>query len=299
MACYRPIEGYRRTDGAISFKRDSLTTGQLMAVPCGRCIGCRLDRSKQWAVRCVHENMMHDESCFLTLTYDDKHLPPDESVSRVVHQRFMKRLRKEVSPKKLRFYMCGEYGEKLARPHYHYLIFGHQFKDRYYWTTHNGHKYYRSATLEKVWPYGHALIGNVTLETAAYTARYVLKKFTGPDSPEHYAKVTRYGELVTVEPEFCLMSLKPGIGKEWFEKYGQNDVYDTGDFVAIGGRKYRTPKYYDKLLGDLDERELLRVKRERKIKAQPFAANNTPERLRVREVVQTERAKKLIRGYEK
>lgn len=290
MPCYRPVEGYRSTNGALTFKRGPLSTGQLMKTSCGQCIGCRIRRSKEWAVRCVHESRMTTDNMFLTLTYDDEHMPVGRSVSRTVHQKFMKDLRRFARRKlnvreNIRFYMCGEYGadeymqvpeaqKRLrlgpGRPHYHYLIFGLRFPDLEYWTTHRGHHYYCSAMLEDIWQNGFSTIGNVTPETAAYTARYVLKKILGDEEQEdnHYRRlIPETGESWAVEPEFCLMSLKPGIGAEWFSKYGQTDIYDSGDYVTINGKRYQTPRYYDKLLQDLDERELMRVKSARRKKA--------------------------------
>lgn len=272
-------------------------------------------------MRCVHEARMTTDNMFLTLTYDDQHYPPGGSVSVRTHQLFIKKLRKLASKKlgvteNIRYYMCGEYGadefqqipdvRKLqrvgpGRPHYHYLIFGLRFPDLEWWTSHRGHDYYRSKLLEKIWPYGFSTIGNVTPETAAYTARYVLKKITGDEeqADEHYRRyIPETGETWPVLPEFCLMSLKPGIGSSWFAKYGQTDIYDSGDYVTINGKRYQTPKYYDKLLEDLDERELLRVKTKRRISAGERSADSTPERLAVREEVQKLRSQKLIRGYE-
>lgn len=282
----------------MAFKRDALTTGQLVSVPCGRCIGCRIDRTRQWMVRNVHENMMHNESAFLTLTIApenmEKHGP---SVSNLVHQKFIRALRKKLEPKKIRFYMCGEYGENFNRPHYHYLIFGHGFPDKTPWQRLRGIQYYRSEFLEKIWTYGFATIGAVTPETAGYTARYVMKKFLGDESDKHYQAVdASTGELIQLTPEFCRMSLKPGIGQEWFEKYGRSDIYDSGDFVVINGKKYRCPRYYDKLLGELDERELETIKATRK------AAANKSEwdwrRLEAQEEVTLAKLTKLKRGYE-
>lgn len=300
MPCFSPVKGYRRPDGAIAFTRNG-TTGQLMEVSCGRCIGCRLRRSRDWAVRCVHEDKMHDESCFLTLTYRDQDKPIAGTLVPDHHTLFMKQLRNfclRKHGKKIRFYMCGEYGDGYQRPHYHYLIFGHGFHDdRTKWTKHRGHQYYRSESLEYLWPYGYALIGNVTTETAAYTARYILKKQTGKNAESTYLSSDPGYEGVMIEPEFTRMSLRPGIGKEWFDKYGKSDIYDSGDFVVINGKKFETPRYYDKVFEDLDERELLQVKRERIRKAKENQ-DNTPERLETRHQVQKIKAKKLIRGYE-
>ena len=256
---------------------------------------------------------------FVTLTYDRENLPWDGSVSRKEHQTFIRSLRDKLRPKgvSIRYYMCGEYGEDEyqqyqrpdgsfgryrlgpGRPHYHYLIFGYNFGDRYEWTQHRGHQYYRSPLLETVWTKGHSIVGNVTPETAAYTARYVMKKQLGKTADDHYTRIiTGRDEPVSIEPEFALMSLKPGIGASWFQKYGRSDIYDSGDFVVIDGKKYGTPRYYDKLFEDLDERELFSIRKDRRKRMYEQREHSTPERLAIREELTEIRLKKLKRGLQ-
>lgn len=323
MPCYRPLKGYRATDGRITFKRTAMSTGQLTQVNCGQCVGCRMAKSKEFAVRCVHEDRTSlaktgFPGSFLTLTYDDEHLPPGGSVSKKEHQTFIQALRDKLRPDgvQIRYFMCGEYGADEyfedpedptvpkfrlgpGRPHYHYIIFGYNFPDKYEWTQYRGHQYYRSPQLESVWQKGNSIVGHLTPETCAYTTRYVLKKQSGEQSEDHYKRlILETGELYPLQREFALMSLKPGIGKEWFEKYGLTDIYDSGDFVVIDGKKYATPKYYDKLLKDLDERELLSVRSERAKRAHAHSKDSTDRRLRDREELQRLRLRKLVRGLE-
>ena len=305
MACYKPLVAIRKATGGVSVLRAKgyceLDQGEFL-VSCGQCVGCRIDRSRQMAVRCVHEERMTREkgyeSSFLTLTYDDQNMPEDGSLEPADHVEFVNKLRTRLWRKKprrnFRYYMCGEYGDKLQRPHFHYLIFGYDFPDRYEFKEYRGVKYYRSEELEKVWTYGHSLIGHVTVESAAYCARYVMKKQTGQKAEGHYVNE----DGVVLQPEFARMSLKPGIGAEWFSKYGISDVYDSGDFIVINGKKYSTPRYYDKLLEKLDVERLFCVQAERASRAQEYSSNNTRERLAVREEVQELRAAKLKRGYE-
>src|SRR3954449_8205389 len=118
MPCYCPQSAYRTSSGGVTFCRSGSLSGEKFSLPCGQCIGCRLERSRQWAMRCVHENKMHPRSSFVTLTYDDKNIPPAGSLSKRDFQLFMKRLRKSQS-NPLRFFACGEYGETTHRPHYH------------------------------------------------------------------------------------------------------------------------------------------------------------------------------------
>ena len=128
MACFKPLKGYRSPSGKITFDRKN-STGQLAEAPCGQCLGCRLDYAQEWAIRCMHEAEMQDNNSFITLTYDDQNLPRHGSLDKTHFQKFMKRMREHLSPLKIRFYHCGEYGEKYTRPHYHSLIFGYDFPD--------------------------------------------------------------------------------------------------------------------------------------------------------------------------
>lgn len=233
---------------------------------------------------------MHDKSCFITLTFNDEELGKRENPSSVDvrdFQLFMKRLRKK--HKGIRFFHCGEYGEKNKRPHYHALIFGYEFPDRKLWKTQNKQKYYRSEELEKLWPYGHIVIGEVTFTSCAYVARYIMKKQKGKNAETHYYNPTT-GEVIN--PEYCTMSRKPGIGYEWFEKY-KTDVYPN-DYCIINGKKIRPPRYYDNLLS---EEELEEVKNKRKENAPEVYAeyDERMDRLFVEEQVKIEQINRLVR----
>lgn len=237
---------------------------------------------------------MHDESCFVTLTYDDDHLPVDNSLHYRDFQLFMKRLRRFYSERqRLRFFMCGEYGELRARPHFHACIFGCRFDDRVLFKRmSSGSNLYTSDILTRLWsdsngiPIGFSSVGDVTFESAAYVARYIVKKQFGDVANEHsvYRYVDDYGEVHYRSPEFAHMSLKPGIGYTWFQKF-HSDVFPR-DFVVVGGRECSVPKYYDRLLAsnnfgyDLDSLEFARYERSMR-----GLADTTPARLRVREIV--------------
>lgn len=236
---------------------------------------------------------MYELNSFLTLTFSDEHLPENYSVSVQDMQLFMKRLRKYAG--RVRFFACGEYGGLGQRPHYHVLLFGYDFGDKTVWSkTKNGDLLYRSAALEKLWPYGNSWIGSVTFESAGYVARYVTKKIGGDPAEEHYTRVHPLtGEQVKVHPEFVTMSLKPGIGQAWFDKYS-SDAFPS-DFVVINGRKLPVPRFYARKLSD--EAALL-IKAKRKEKAHPHKHNQTDARLLVREEVQELRATRLKRDLE-
>jgi len=304
MPCYSPLDAYQPVDGLsdrkIKFYVTPRQSGNYRPIklPCGQCIGCRLERSRQWAVRCVHEAQMHDRNCFITLTYNDDNLPPNASLVLDDFQRFMKRLRKKFGPN-VRFFHCGEYGEKYGRPHYHAIIFNLDFDDKYHWrTTEQGHRCYRSPTLESLWTVGNSELGDVTFESAAYVARYIMKKVTGPAAEHHYCVGhTEYGELIYKKPEYVTMSRRPGIGSTWFKKY-QSDVYPDDFIVIRHDLKTRPPKYYDKLLASTDWQLHDEIKFNRELSSQKYVDNNTPERLAVREQCQQARLKLLVRNLE-
>lgn len=204
---------------------------------CRQCIGCRLERSRQWAIRCVHEMKQHEKNCWLTLTYAPEHLPPGGTLVKRDVQLFMKRLRKRYG-QGIRYYYCGEYGEKRGRPHYHIMLFGHDFEDREPWKqTHDGFALDTSEELSELWEDGIACVSDATFETAAYTARYITKKVLGKKASVHYEGLT---------PEFTDMSRRPGIGKTWWDKH-KGDLI-ANDEVSLRGKEFKPPEYYDKQL---------------------------------------------------
>lgn len=294
MTCFYPVKAFRSRERSetggftVTFNATkALIEGSSFAVPCGRCIGCRLDRAQDWAVRCMHEAQMHPENCFLTLTYDNKNLPDDYSIDVRTHQLFLKRLRESV-PNKIRFFACGEYGsddlslsETPQRPHYHYLIFNYRPYDLKLYSKKNNNPLYTSEKIQSLWSFGFSTVGNVTYESAAYCARYTLKKIGGDMADDYYTRVHPLtGKIVRVAPESMWSSRRPGIGDAWYEKF-KSDVYPS-DFVVVEGRKHAVPKYYTKKLA---EEERNKIKRRRKLLSNKRRADNTPARLKVREKV--------------
>jgi hypothetical protein len=302
MTCFAPLKGWRaHTVNAsgkrpIVFERSAAFTDMPMEIPCGQCIGCRLEYSRQWAIRCAHEAQLHEENSFITLTYSDDHLPDDLSLHLGDFQKFMKRLRKSLS-QKIRFYHCGEYGEIHGRPHYHACIFGHSFPDKTPWKIINEETLYRSASLEKLWPYGYSSVGNVTFRSAAYVARYILKKITGDNAEAHYEYVNPLtGEITQKTPEYTTMSRRPGLGTGWFKRF-HDDVYPS-DEIIINGKSMRPPKFYDGLYEIETPEEYKKTKRQRKAKALIHSDDQTPERLKVRCQVQKSQLNLLPRKVE-
>lgn len=301
MTCFSPLAAYQLAGGEIVFSERAARSSLLreLSLPCGQCVGCRLERSRQWAVRCMHESQMHERNSYLTLTFDDENalelLPHGCSLDYRPFQLFMKRARK-ASSEKLRFYMCGEYGEDGKRPHYHAIVFGLGFDDLQPWCkSPSGAQLYRSAQLEQLWPHGFSSVGAVTFESAAYVARYVMKKITGREAESHYSRFSPVtGECFNVQPEFNRMSLKPGIGFPWFERY-LRDVYPH-DHVIVNGVRQKPPKAYDRYLTVLDPQEFEFIEFGRTVRAREILGENTPDRLRVREVVTRARISSLQRN---
>lgn len=236
-------------------------------------------------------------------------------------QLFLKRLRKKYTPTNphqhgtpahkthhhdhaIRFYHCGEYGDLHGRPHYHACLFNHHFDDLQLLKVVNEIPLYRSPSLEKLWPHGHSSIGDVTFQSAAYIARYIMKKRNGEDAENHYDAKDEAGNYITDSdgvilrrlPEYTTMSRRPGIGSNWLTKF-YTDVYPD-DFIIIQGKKCRPPKFYDTRYELTHEKEIKTLKIKRKQNARKHSENNTPARLRVREKIQQLKTRKLVRTLE-
>lgn len=291
MACYHPLKAFPigfHESGKPKYKIVSYKTDvafdyygnpvyDAIEIPCGRCIGCRLAYSRQWADRCMLELIYHEESWFVTLTYNDEHLPishpVDLETGEVLEhinnatlnkrdvQLFLKRLRKNYQHDNHLMYFCaGEYGSTTYRPHYHLIIFGLKLDDLVPYKQHeNGYMYYNSPFLDKCWQHkGHVVIGRVNWDTCAYTARYIMKKQYG-DAAEIYQ---RYN----IVPEFTLMSRKPAIGKKYFED-NVDEIFSTEKiFLATdeGGISIKPPRYYERLFEHDFPDEYLDLKEDRR-----------------------------------
>jgi len=305
VPCYRPLQcvsGGVKPNGKINvlFTGKTHTDDPLaFKIPCGKCLGCGLDRARQWSIRCVHESQMHEHSAFITLTYDQDHLPPGGSITPRDFQLFIKRLRKDIAPQKIRYFHCGEYGPKLGRPHYHALIFGYSFPDRELFKE-QPFRWYRSKQLERLWPNGFSTVADVTSASASYVARYTLKKVYGVNAKSHYK-----GK----HPEYITMSRRPGIGATWYDKF-HTDIYPSGVFITPSGIKQSPPKFYDNRYGLTHPIDLARLKLARKARASTIKASFTHDgktrkvsnsdsfRLPVREEVKRAQTQSLRRSYE-
>lgn len=249
-----------------------------------------MERSRQWAMRCIHEAKMHEHNCFITLTYNDEHLPDQGNLEYEPFQKFMKRLRKRFTGIKIRFFMCGEYGEKQERPHYHACLFGVDFPDKkVFKKTSAGSILYTSETLNKLWQdgkgesLGFATIGDVSFESAAYVARYMMKKNYGKSSKLDYQVIDQEtGQTEYLNREFIQMSRRPGIGSTWFEKW-KDDVFPA-DHVIMNGREVKPPRYYTQQLKKRNPKQHEEVSSVREQNAYKYKKDSTEERLLAREI---------------
>lgn len=207
----------------------------------------------------------------------------------------MKRLRFSYLPKKIRYFHCGEYGEDYGRPHYHACLFGIAFPDRQYLKmSPSGYRIYTSATLEKYWTFGFSSLGNVTFESAAYVARYIMKKVTGDKAEKHYEALDpETGEIHKLKPEYTTMSRRPGIGADWYSKF-KSEVYPS-DEIILDAKRMRPPKFYDGRLELEDPQLHQRIKKLRLREAAKHKEDQTPERLAVRETVKLAQTTNLKR----
>lgn len=200
-----------------------------VTVACGKCVECLQQHSNEWSHRIVDECKLHEQNCFITLTYNEQSKPTDGSLCRRDLQLFIKRLRKHVEPLKLRVFYCGEYGKKALRPHYHVIVFGWKPDDLFFWQKDkSGSILYRSPQVEKLWTFGYSSVGDVTVDSAKYCAKYMQKLQKLPDG--------------LVKP-FIGMSNRNGIG------YGAIDPNSlTSDRIYHNGKSVKVPRYYLKVL---------------------------------------------------
>lgn len=294
MPCYAPLTLYPSLKGPNPNGKTPLVSLAFgdpkspIPIPCSRCIGCRLERSKIWAVRCLNEAQLHEQNCFITLTYDDNHVPcGDKNYTLVPRdlQLFFKRFRKKCG--ELRFYACGEYGDQTHRPHYHACVFGYDFPDKVLHPSSSENPIYTSKILQSLWPYGYVTIGAVTFESAAYVARYIMKKQLG--------RGKKYYEKNGIEPEFVRMSRKPGIGLKWYELY-KNDVFPHDYMVIRNGVKIKPPKYYYSKYELTNPIEYAIIKEKSKKEAEKRASENTRKRLNAKRTIKIQQITTLKRS---
>lgn len=259
-----------------------------LSIPCNQCIGCRLDLSKDWVTRIISESKAYEENCFITLTFSDDTIVYPPTLQKRDFQLFMKRFRDKISPRKIKYYHVGEYGDQSFRPHHHAIIFNYDFsEDRKPYKKNT----YTSKLLDSLWTIkcednikinlGFAVIGHVSPQSVAYVARYNTKKITGVLAKKHY-KDKDGNELL---PEYSTMSRGGrngrGIGYDFIMKY-KDEVYPS-DYLTINGKKFKPPKYYDNVVYEImpDEIDAIKEKRRNNINLE----DNTDERLAIKKKV--------------
>ena len=266
-------------------------------IPCGKCIGCEMDKTKEWATRCVLESKLYPKQLcwFITLTYNDEYIPTTNVVDYLrgtltrrmtLHKKdlqdFLKRLRRAWEYKYnwqgIRYFGCGEYGSTTFRPHYHICIYNLPIPDKEPLSRNfEMSRIWVSKEIEKIWGMGNIVIGQLTYESAAYTARYTLKKQNGLNKALY--------ERLKIEPEFTIMSTHPGIGAGYYQMK-KNTIYET-DEIFVQNRKgdiirQKPPNYFDYLYNTeepeiLEEIKAIRLKLAQDQRARERKENTMPE----------------------
>lgn len=242
----------------------------------------------------MHEASLHEENAFVTLTYAPENLPKPPSIDDRPLQLFFKRLRRRIAPVRISYFACGEYGDLLSRPHYHALIFGWRPPDLRALSRKGDIQLFRSELLDRLWQNGFTSVGAVTFESAAYVARYALKKITGDKAEVHYRWVDPdTGEVHQLKPEFIRCSLRPAIGKGWFDAFAAEVL--QSDSVVARGREMKPPRYYDKLVEMTSPLYAEEIKSVRRGKADERFDEGGTKRLAAREKVKLAQVSQLKR----
>ncbi len=238
MACNAPVSGWysrkRNPNGkrSIVFRFQDGYSDRPVTVPCGRCLGCKQTRAREWGIRCYHEASMWKENVFVTLTYKEDALPLTPVGIPTLRPKdfvlFMKAVRRARGPG-VRFFHCGEYGNG-GRPHHHVILFNCGFRDRIPTSRCSSGVIYGSLELERLWPFGFSSFGDVSFASASYVARYALKKIGVKDVEGRKA-------------EYLTMSRRPGIGASWYEKF-KSGVFPRDEVVIGLGKTYQAPRFY-------------------------------------------------------
>lgn len=292
--CNKPFKAYRAIEGGLTLDPAKSIDGFKREYPCKSCWACKKQYQTQWATRLDHESHEHEESMFVTCTYNEENLPPDGSLNRDHPSKFIRALRQKIAPKKVRFWSASEYGEpnieqklsghKFGRPHFHQLIFGWKPDDLEPFKDNEGIITYTSEFLETVWGKGFVTVGDVTPLSCNYVAAYTAKKQYGNQKPDHYTTTNPMtGDIIHMEPEFSTGSNRPGIGFKFFERW-LTDFFPS-DFFIRKGQKVAVPKYYLDKLEFINPEMRAEVKQRRCDSRNARRADNIPARLITKEKI--------------
>ena len=287
------VKEWLRAGGNEQSLKKQLAEGKAKLIPCGQCMACRKQHAQNWAARCQNESTYWEYTYFITLTYDEEHLPViDKNTGELYRgfrhpldyynqgkryenstllisdmQKFLKRLRQhahrhglyEDEERGCKVFYCGEYGSKTSRAHYHLLLYGVKIPDLKVLKRMKGVEYDISETISNLWGMGNIIIGQLNFKTCSYVAKYVMKKYSGPDKMQVYKEAGR-------TPEFVQMSRRPGIGKKYWEEH-RKDIYKYDSVLVGEGKTVKPPKYYDLNEDDkrLEEEEGVNIKEVRDI----------------------------------
>lgn len=271
----------------LSLRQFKKASDGVVTIPCGQCLECKIDNSKEWAQRSVAESMCHSENWFITLTYDDEHLPPPIlSFSRhsldfgywsplvyrdfeLFKKRLLERFR-ELGHTGIRFFACGEYGPNNGRPHFHAIFYNLPIPDleKCFSNSLGGRKvtYLSSKLIEDTWGNGFVTIGECNFDTSAYVARYVTKKMTNLE--EHlYKRMCEDYNCDVLPPEFRQASRRPGLGRPYFDENFEK-IYENDCVFLPNGKTPKPCAYYDNLYKIHHEPHLHELKLQRKAVAE-------------------------------
>lgn len=224
MACFHPLPAWRSHAGAVRLGAPGPLSRcvEYLCLPCGSCHGCRARRARDWAIRCQLESAEHVDQCWCTLTYDDVHLPPTLQKDHL--SGWLKRLRARVHPRSVRFFACGEYGERTNRPHYHSILFGLRES--------------AARVIQDTWPHGFARTDRLTPAAIAYVAGYSSKKLGWSSNLRGEQVDPATGEAYEYQPPFVQMSRRPGIGGA-----ARRFVSSWRKHAILDGRAVGVPRY--------------------------------------------------------
>lgn len=310
MAAYRCKDGTVKLGGTLKHVHEF--PQRYLTVPCGKCIGCYVNNTRQWAIRCHLEDQAHEKACVVTLTFAEKYLPPTLRKSDI--KDYLKRVRSRIAhkdkrdgktPRKVKHFACGEYGDKRGRPHYHVILFGiskneaDEMQKRTKTVTARrargksataSHTRKRARIAEaakpdavsRAWPLGNVHSDALSPAAIAYVAGYVNKKRSQQKAADPHERISKDGECYRYQPPFRLMSLRPGIGQAAREKFASS----WRSKAVWQGVEVAVPKYlHEGWLKTATVQEQLELQEELTREAIKSLHHKTPARLRAAETI--------------